>query len=56
VSDDRDASESSALCDRFELGFWHDRAFAGPGTVARAATCGAVDTLLVDVDATVPGA
>jgi hypothetical protein len=49
------ASELAATRDRFQLRFSHDRASTDVATVARAATYGAVDTLLVDIDEKVPG-
>jgi release factor family 11 len=55
VLDEVYASELSVLRDRFELRFSHDRASTDVATVARAATYGAVDTLLVDIDEKVPG-
>jgi hypothetical protein len=47
--------ESSAIRDRFEARFSKDRASGDVATVARAATYGAVDTLLVDIDEKLPG-
>jgi stalled ribosome rescue protein Dom34 len=47
--------ELSATRDDFERRFSHDRASTDVATVARAATYGAVDTLLVDIDEKVPG-
>jgi hypothetical protein len=55
VLDEVYASELSAIRDRFELRFSQDRASTDVATVARAATYGAVDTLLVDIDEKVPG-
>jgi hypothetical protein len=49
------ADELAAIRDRFELRFSHDRASTDVATVARAATYGAVDTLVVDIDEKVPG-
>jgi hypothetical protein len=49
------ADELSALRDRFELRFSQDRASTDVATVARAATYGAVDTVLVDIDEKLPG-
>jgi stalled ribosome rescue protein Dom34 len=49
------ADELAAIRERFDLRFSHDRASTDVATVARAATYGAVDTLLVDIDAKVPG-
>jgi Bacterial archaeo-eukaryotic release factor family 11 len=49
------AGQLSETRDLFDLRFSHDRASADVATVARAATYGAVDTLLVDIDAKVPG-
>jgi hypothetical protein len=47
--------ELSAIRERFALSFSRGRASSDVATVARAATQGAVDTLLVDIDAKVPG-
>jgi hypothetical protein len=47
--------ETAALRERFEQRAADGRASADVATVARAATQGAVDTLLVDIDAKVPG-
>jgi Bacterial archaeo-eukaryotic release factor family 11 len=49
------AREAAAIRDRFELRSSDGRASADVATVARAATQGAVDTLLVDIDQKVPG-
>jgi hypothetical protein len=49
------AGELAEIRERFDLRFSHDRASTDVATVARAATYGAVDTLLVDIDAKVPG-
>lgn len=49
------ANELSAIRDLFELRSSDDRASTDVATVARAATYGAVDTLLVDIDQKVPG-
>jgi hypothetical protein len=49
------ASELSAIRDRFEVRFEQDRASTDIAAVARAATQGAVDTVLVDIDEKVPG-
>ena len=55
VLDDVYADELAALRDLFELRFSHGRASTDVATVARTATYGAVDTLLVDVDEKLPG-
>jgi hypothetical protein len=55
VLDDVYAGELAAIRDRFELRSSHGRASTDVATVARAATYGAVDTLLVDIDEKVPG-
>jgi hypothetical protein len=55
VLDEVYAGELSAIRDRFELSFSDDRASTDVVTVARAATYGAVDTLLVDIDEKLPG-
>jgi Bacterial archaeo-eukaryotic release factor family 11 len=55
VLDEVYAGELSAVRDRFDLRFSRDRASTDVVTVARAATYGAVDTLLVDIDHKVPG-
>jgi hypothetical protein len=55
VLDEVYASELSAIRDRFELRFSDGRASTDIATAARAATYGAVDTLLVDIDQKVPG-
>jgi Bacterial archaeo-eukaryotic release factor family 11 len=47
--------EAAAVRDRFGLRSSDGRASADVATVARAATYGAVDTLLVDIDEKVPG-
>jgi Bacterial archaeo-eukaryotic release factor family 11 len=49
------ADELSAILDRFELRSSDGRASTDVATLARAATYGAVETLLVDIDAKVPG-
>jgi Bacterial archaeo-eukaryotic release factor family 8 len=49
------AQELSAVRDRFEQRFSQGRASADLAMIARAATQGAVDTLIVDIDAKVPG-
>jgi hypothetical protein len=49
------ADELAAIRERFDLRFSDERASSDVATVARAATYGAVDTLLVDIDAKVPG-
>jgi hypothetical protein len=48
-------SQLDAIRERFAFSFSRGRASADLATVARAATHGAVDTLLVDIDAKVPG-
>ena len=55
VLDEVYARELSAIRDRFELRFEQDRASTDVAAVARAATQGAVDTVLVDIDEKVPG-
>lgn len=55
VLDEVYASELAALRNRFELRFDQDRASTDVAAVARAATQGAVDTVLVDIDEKVPG-
>lgn len=55
VLDEVYAGELAAVRDLFELRFAHERASTDVATVARAATHGAVDTLLVDVDEKLPG-
>jgi hypothetical protein len=55
VLDDVYAGELAALRDLFELRFSHGRASTDVATVARTATHGAVDTLLVDIDEKLPG-
>jgi hypothetical protein len=55
VLDEVYATELSAIRDRFELRFEQDRASTDVAAVARAATQGAVDTVLVDIDEKVPG-
>lgn len=55
VLDELYASELSALRDRYEVRFEQGRASSDLATVARAATYGAVDTLLVDIDEKLPG-
>jgi hypothetical protein len=55
VLDEVYASELSAIRDRFDLRFSQERASTDVATVARAATYGAVDTLLVDIDEKLPG-
>jgi hypothetical protein len=49
------AGELAVIRDRFELRSSHGRASTDVATVARAATYGTVDTLLVDIDEKVPG-
>jgi release factor family 11 len=55
VLDDLYAAELAAVRDEFGARFHDGRASADVATVARAATAGAVDTLLVDIDEKVPG-
>ncbi|ASR37194.1 hypothetical protein BAY61_21810 [Prauserella marina] len=55
VLDEIYARRLAEIGDLFELRFAHGRASADLATVARAATYGVVDTLLVDIDAKVPG-
>ena len=55
VLDEVYARELAAIRDLFELRFSHERASADLATVARAATYGAVDTLVVDIDEQLPG-
>jgi release factor family 11 len=55
VLDEVYASELSAIRNRFELQFSHGRASSDLATIARGATYGAVETLLVDIDEKVPG-
>jgi Bacterial archaeo-eukaryotic release factor family 11 len=49
------AQELSEVRDRFEQRFSQGRASADLAMIARAATQGAVDTVIVDIDAKVPG-
>jgi release factor family 11 len=55
VLDDVYASELSRIQALFELRFSHGRASTDVADVARPATYGVVDTLLVDIDEKVPG-
>jgi hypothetical protein len=55
VLDELHARELSELRERFEQRFDQDRASTDVATVARAATYGAVDTVIVDIDQKVPG-
>jgi hypothetical protein len=55
ILDELYARELSAIHSRFEQRFSQDRASTDVATVARAATYGAVDTVLVDIDQKVPG-
>jgi hypothetical protein len=55
VLDEVYASELAAICDRFELRSSQNRASTDIATVARAATHGAVDALLVDIENKVSG-
>lgn len=55
VLDEVYARELKAIRELFDLRASHERASTDVATVARAATYGAVDTLLVDIDEKVPG-
>jgi hypothetical protein len=55
VLDEVYAGELGGIRDRFELRSSQGRASTDVATVARAATYGSVDTLLVDIDEKVPG-
>ena len=55
VLDEVYAAELAAIRDRFELRASDERASTDIATVGRAATYGAVDTVLVDIDVKVPG-
>jgi release factor family 11 len=55
VLDELYAAELAAVRETFAAQFHDGRASADVATVARAATAGAVDTLLVDIDDKVPG-
>src|SRR5262245_47836506 len=55
VLDELYAAELTAVRERFAALFHDGRASSDVATVARAATAGAVDTLLVDIDDKVPG-
>jgi hypothetical protein len=55
VLDEVYAAELAELRDRFELRSSDERASTDIATVGRAATYGAVDTVLVDIDVKVPG-
>jgi hypothetical protein len=55
VLDELYAGELVAIRDRFELRFSDDRASGDVAAVARAATYGAVETLIVDIDEKLPG-
>ena len=55
VLDEVYADELSALREVFDLRFSYGRASIDVATVARTATFGAVDTLLVDIDEKLPG-
>jgi hypothetical protein len=55
VLDEVYEGELAAIRDLFELRRSHERASADLATVARAATYGAVDTLVVDIDQQLPG-
>jgi Bacterial archaeo-eukaryotic release factor family 11 len=49
------ADELAAIRELYDLRFAHGRASSDVATVARAATFGAVDTLLADIDGKLPG-
>jgi hypothetical protein len=55
VLDELHAAELAAVRDAFGARFHDGRASSDVATVARAATAGAVDTLLVDIDEKLPG-
>jgi release factor family 11 len=55
VLDELYAADLAALRDSFGARFHDGRASSDLATVARAATAGAVDTLLVDIDEKIPG-
>jgi hypothetical protein len=55
VLDEVYAGELATIRERFERSAPDERASTDIATVARAATLGAVDTLLVDIDDKVPG-
>jgi hypothetical protein len=55
VLDELHARELSELRERFQQRFEEDRASTDVATVARAATYGSVDTVIVDIDQKVPG-
>jgi hypothetical protein len=55
VLDEVYARELAAVRELFELRFSHERASTDVATVARAATFGVVDTVLVDIDLKIPG-
>jgi Bacterial archaeo-eukaryotic release factor family 11 len=55
VLDDLYAAELAAVREEFGMRFHDSRASSDVAVVARAATAGAVDTLLVDIDDKVPG-
>jgi Bacterial archaeo-eukaryotic release factor family 11 len=55
VLDEVYAGELSAVRELYDLRFSHGRASSDVATVARAATYGGVDTVLVDIDAKLPG-
>jgi hypothetical protein len=55
VLDEEYARELSAIRERFGFSFSRGLGSSDVATVARAAAAGAVDTLLVDIDAKVPG-
>jgi hypothetical protein len=55
VLDEVYAAQMAELRELFDLRFAHERASADLATVARAATYGAVDTLVLDIDQKLPG-
>jgi hypothetical protein len=55
VLDEVHARQLAAMHDLFRMRFEQDRASTDLTTIARAATYGAVDTLIVDIDEKVPG-
>src|SRR5262249_45487166 len=55
VLDELYAAELAAVREAFAARFHEDRASSDVATVARAATAGAVDTLLANIDEKVPG-
>ncbi len=55
ILDEVYARELSAVRELFDLRFSHDRASTDVATLSRAATYGAVDTVIVDIDEKLPG-